>query len=214
MDSEGFPQYLRIAQDMAAKVAAGELEKTQKITGRSVLSSHYNVSPETIRRALRLLVEMRVLEVREKSGYVVLSQDNARRFLDNFHRHSEQHELMLRLHRLVEQQNSLHRQMEEVCNGILSAQERPLPQDQCLPNYSVRVADESDKIGRSIGSLHFWQETGATIIAIRRNGNTMISPGPFAELYGGDYVVFIGQPETPAAVERFLNGNVSVQGGI
>ena len=90
--------------------------------------------------------------------------------------------------------------------------QQPLPADKQLPNYEITVSPDSDKIGQNIGSLHFWQATGATIIAIRRNQNTIISPGPFAELYSGDVVVFVGTPESAAAVSRYLNPPPSCTG--
>ena len=52
--------------------------------------------------------------------------------------------------------------------------------------------------GKSIGALKFWQSTGGTIVAIRRGQTVILSPGPYAELYGGDVIVLVG---TPAAAE-------------
>ena len=46
-------QYLQIALDLATRIAKGELPEGSRIYGRSVMASEYNVSPETIRRALR-----------------------------------------------------------------------------------------------------------------------------------------------------------------
>ena len=50
-------QYLQIALDLATRIAQGELTEGSRIYGRSVLASEYGVSPETIRKALRLLAE-------------------------------------------------------------------------------------------------------------------------------------------------------------
>jgi len=205
MDVESFPQYLRIALDIASKISVGDLKEREKITGRSLLSSRYNVSPETVRKALLLLSDMKVVEVKEKSGFTILSADNAKRFLDSFQNRHEQQELHDKLQELVHQHNSISRQMSDICSKLLHAQQQPLPAEKSLPNYEVTVAPDSDKIGRSIGSLQFWQATGATIIAIRRNQNTIISPGPYAELYDGDVVVFVGAPESVAAVSHYLN---------
>jgi DNA-binding GntR family transcriptional regulator len=55
------PQYLQIAQDLATRISKGKLEEGSTLYGRSVMSSEYNVSPETIRRALRLLADMKVV---------------------------------------------------------------------------------------------------------------------------------------------------------
>ena len=66
-------QYLQIALDLATRIAKGELPEGSRIYGRSVMASEYNVSPETIRRALRLLADMKVVEIKPQSGAVVLS---------------------------------------------------------------------------------------------------------------------------------------------
>ena len=50
-------QYLQIALDLATRIARGELAEGSRIYGRSVMASEYGVSPETIRRALRLLAD-------------------------------------------------------------------------------------------------------------------------------------------------------------
>ena len=52
-------QYLQIALDLATRIAQGELTEGSRIYGRSVLASEYGVSPETIRKALRLLADKR-----------------------------------------------------------------------------------------------------------------------------------------------------------
>ena len=84
MDNDGLTQYMRIAISVAERIAAGELREGEKISGRSKLSSEYEVSPETVRRAIQLLSDMRVVAVKEQSGVYVLSADNAKRYLRNF----------------------------------------------------------------------------------------------------------------------------------
>ena len=73
MDNEGLTQYTRIAISLAERIASGQLKEGDKLSGRSKLSPEYNVSPETIRRTLRLLADMKVVEVKEQSGVYVLS---------------------------------------------------------------------------------------------------------------------------------------------
>jgi len=73
MDNDTLPQYIQIALSIARRIAGGDVPEGAKISGRSKLSSEYNVSPETIRKAVRLLGDMRVVDVREQSGVYVLS---------------------------------------------------------------------------------------------------------------------------------------------
>ena len=63
MDNEGLTQYTRIAISLAERIASGQLKEGDKLSGRSKLSPEYNVSPETIRRTLRLLADMKVVAV-------------------------------------------------------------------------------------------------------------------------------------------------------
>ena len=84
MDNDTLPQYIQIALSIARRIAGGDVPEGAKISGRSKLSSEYNVSPETIRKAVRLLGDMRVVDVREQSGVYVLSADNAKRYLHAF----------------------------------------------------------------------------------------------------------------------------------
>ena len=52
--------------------------------------------------------------------------------------------------------------------------------------------------------LQFWQQTGATIVAIHRNLDCIVSPGPCAELYAGDSIVYVGDGQAREAVSRFF----------
>ena len=47
------PIYQKIALDLANKIYNGEVKEGSTLYGRSILAGKYNVSPETIRRAIR-----------------------------------------------------------------------------------------------------------------------------------------------------------------
>ena len=202
MDNAAHPQYLRIALDIASQIADGDLAEGQKISGRSLLASEYGVSPETIRRALKLLADMKAVEVKDKSGVVILSADNAKRYLQRHEGLNEGQDLQDRMKELIAQHQTISKQMLETCAQMLSLREHPLASGEPLPNYEVRVAEDS----RLIGTLHFWQQTCASIVAIRRKQSVILSPGPYAELYGGDVILFVCAPSAAGAVEAFVNG--------
>lgn len=46
-----------------------------------------------------------------------------------------------------------------------------------------------------MAELKFWDVTGATVIAIRRGEEVIISPGPNEQIKGGDYLVLVGSKE-------------------
>ncbi len=77
-------RYITIAADLADRIVRGEYQEGQKVFGRSTLAGKYNVSPETIRRALTLLQEVGIVEVAPGVGVVVKSSEVARKYLDDF----------------------------------------------------------------------------------------------------------------------------------
>ena len=81
MENEELPQYMRIAVSVAVRIADGQLAEGEKLSGRSKLSSEYQVSPETIRKSVQLLRDMQVVTVKEQSGVYVRSAENAKRYL-------------------------------------------------------------------------------------------------------------------------------------
>ena len=195
-------QYLQIALDIARRIAKGELPEGQRVYGRSVMASEYNVSPETIRRALRLLSDMKVVEVKPQSGVVVLSADSARRYIENFEESADVRILRQQLKDLMAEYADLSRRLSDTVAALMKSRETFAAADEPFPNYEVLVPKDSPLIGRSIGELKFWQSTGGTIVAIRRGQTVILSPGPYAELYDGDVLVLVG---SPAAVEAAHN---------
>ena len=201
MDNEGLTQYTRIAISLAERIASGQLKEGDKLSGRSKLSPEYNVSPETIRRTLRLLADMKVVEVKEPSGVYVLSADNARRYLHNFADQTDIRGKQQQLKELLVRQEHLNRQMAALCRDILDETSQT---PDALPNYYCRIPDDWPHSGTTVGALRFWQATGATIVAIRRGLSYIVSPGPYAELYAGDAVIFVGGVKAREAVSHFF----------
>lgn len=201
MDNEGLTQYTRIAISLAERIASGQLKEGDKLSGRSKLSPEYNVSPETIRRTLRLLADMKVVEVKEQSGVYVLSADNARRYLHNFADQTDIRGKQQQLKELLVRQEHLNRQMAALCRDILDETSQT---PDALPNYYCRIPDDWPHSGTTVGALRFWQATGATIVAIRRGLSYIVSPGPYGELYAGDAVIFVGGVKAREAVSHFF----------
>lgn len=197
-------QYLQIALDLAARIAKGDLAEGSRIYGRSVMASEYNVSPETIRRALRLLADMKVVEVKPQSGAVVLSADSARRYIENFEENADTRALRLQMKELMAEYADLHRRMADTVTALVKSRETFAAAGEPLPNYEVPVPADSPVLGRSIGELKFWQSTGGTIVAIRRSQTIILSPGPYAELYDGDVIVLVGSPAAAEAAHHLV----------
>ena len=197
-------QYLQIALDLARRIAKGELPEGSRIYGRSVMASEYNVSPETIRRALRLLADMKVVEVKPQSGAVVLSADSARRYIENFEESADVRVLRQQLKELMAEYADLSRRLSDTVTALMKSRDTFAAAGEPLPNYEVPIPKGSPLIGQSIGALKFWQSTGGTIVAIRRGQTVILSPGPYAELYDGDVIVLVGSPAAAEAAHNLI----------
>ena len=197
-------QYLQIALDLARRIAKGELPEGSRIYGRSVMASEYNVSPETIRRALRLLADMKVVEVKPQSGAVVLSADSARRYIVNFEESADVRALRQQLKELMAEYADLSRRLSDTVTALMKSRDTFAAAGEPIPNYEVPIPKGSPLIGQSIGALKFWQSTGGTIVAIRRGQTVILSPGPYAELYDGDVIVLVGSPAAAEAAHNLI----------
>lgn len=58
--------------------------------------------------------------------------------------------------------------------------------------------------GAALGDANVWNETGATILAVRRDGRTHPSPNPDFELGAGDILVALGDREEQTELERLV----------
>ena len=198
-------QYLQIALDLAGRIARGELPEGKRLYGRSLLASEYGVSPETVRRALRLLADMKVVEIRPQSGVIVLSADSARRYIDSFSDSADIWALQAKVKELFAEDSALHSRLESAVKALLRSQDT-FAAEQPFPNYEVPIPDGSPVIGKSIGELKFWQATGGTVVAIRRGRSVILSPGPYAEFFAGDTIILVGHPGVGEAVNRLISG--------
>ena len=176
MENEELPQYMRIAGSVAGRIVEGQFAEGDEALAALLHTYESAVGPaENAKRYLQMIGEK--LELRRKKQ---------------------------KLRALLAQQEAVARQVSELCGSILDDPMQPIQAAEQLQNYACRVPQDWSDARRSLGSLHFWQATGATVVAIRRAEAMFISPGPYAELYGGDLVIFVGDPEAREAVARFF----------
>jgi len=187
-------------------VARGELAENQKLSGRSLLASIYSVSPETIRRALKRLADMKVVVVRKNSGVYILSADNAKRYLKATKVIRQDEESQERARQLLEEIRSAGHELLGLVESRIDAVNVNPESTAAFPQYELKVGKESPITGTNLAELKFWARTGATIVAIRRARSLILSPGPNAELYTNDIIYYVGEPESRLRVEAYVNG--------
>ncbi len=197
------PVYQKIAIDIANRIVGGDFSIGDKLYGRSSLASHYNVSPETIRRAIILLNEMDIVEVTKGSGITVKSVDNCLRFIDKFKDIGSVNSLRKEVLDLLEEKNVLERKIEGVIKELIDYSNRFASTNPFVP-FEFEIDKGLNIIGKTISESKFWQNTSATIIGIRREGNLILSPGPHAIFEEGDIFIAIGDEDSYYRIKRFL----------
>jgi len=112
-------RYITIAMDIAERVLNGDYREGQKVSGRSTLSGLYNVSPETVRRALTLLQEAGVVKVLPGAGVQVRSVDAARDYLAEADQYKVIKEMQEQLSTLIAERNKLNAKIEHLTAELL-----------------------------------------------------------------------------------------------
>jgi len=197
------PRYTFIALDIARKIMNVEIKPGEKLKGRTLLASQYNVSPETIRKAAEQLEANGIVENRPGIGIYVLDIVKAEEFT-----------LAYKSDKSIRQQQdelqSLIQQKEELDAKVISTMKKVVESfkyrtSEAIKFYETEVLEGSLVIGKTIGETKFFQNTGATVIAIIHDDVIQISPGPQAEILEGDFLVYVGDDEVQQRVEKYLD---------
>lgn len=198
------PIYKQIALDIAGRIYNDDIKIGEKIHGRSTLASNYNVSPETVRKAVKLLEDMKVVSSSKGSGVTIISKDNAYNFINRFHSIESVTSLKHDIESLMEEKKAIEKNIGEMIDRIVDYSNR-LRYTNPLTPIEIELPKECDLIGKSVSESKFWQNTKATIVAIRRKGELIISPGPYLVFEKGDNLLVVGDEDILKKIEIFLN---------
>ncbi|MCL2336801.1 MAG: GntR family transcriptional regulator [Firmicutes bacterium] len=199
-------RYITIAVDIATRVARGEYRIGQKIFGRSTLAGKYNVSPETIRRALTLLQERGIVDVMAGIGVVVKSDLAAREYLADYNQKKVLLEIQERLEVLLKDREKLNLEKDRLTNQLLDYTFKMAGRLQKLEEVSVPA--NSPLLGISLSEAGFRARTGATVLSIYRNGHEIVSPEANTQLRTGDVLLVVGTHEAAEMVRQMIMGEM------
>ncbi|MGY0374154.1 TrkA C-terminal domain-containing protein [Clostridium sp. JNZ J1-5] len=197
------PRYVKIAVDVASKVYKGQYLEGEKLRGRSILAGEYNVSPETIRKSMKLLEDKGVVEVNKGSGILIKSPDKAYRFMESFKEKESIGMLRSSMKRLLEDRKNIERQIQEVNEKIIDYSYR-FKSTNLIEPIEIEVPEKSHILGKTIGESEFWHNTGGTIIGVKREEEILISPGPYLEFKKGDKILVVGDEGLSQRIKRYL----------
>lgn len=198
------PIYLQVAYDIAAKIVSGALVEKERFSGRSLMSSQYGVSPETIRRALRLLSDMGIISVQENVGSQVLSKQRAVEYVEHYEMRRDLMMLKGELNQLMVQRRQIDERISDIIGQITDLSDRFRSSDR-LRTYEFIVSEDAEIEGKSIRHIDFRKHTGATIVAVRRGDEIMLSPAPQTVLRRQDLLVIACNVTDVDGVASFIN---------
>ncbi|MBU3126891.1 GntR family transcriptional regulator [Clostridium tagluense] len=198
------PIYQKIAIDIANRIVSGDLSIGDKLHGRSSLASQYNVSPETVRRSVSLLSQMDIVKVTKGSGIVINSVDNCLQFIDKFKDIDSISSIKKNIVDLLEKKKELDKNIEHSIDELVDYSSRFKNSNPFIP-FEFEIHSEMSIINKTISQAEFWQNTGATIIGIRRDDKLILSPGPTTIFKDNDIFIVICSENSYYRIKDFLN---------
>jgi K+/H+ antiporter YhaU regulatory subunit KhtT len=202
-DNNVTSRYQEIALDIANMIYKENFKEGDKLHGRSTLAGIYNVSPETIRRAIKLLEDVDVVKSYRGSGITILSKDKAFKYINKFKNIESVASYKATLASLLLQKSELEQDVLNTIDKIIDYTSR-FSNTTAITPYEIEVTEKCAFIGKSVGGVSFWQHTGGTIVGIRRDNETILSPGPYATFELGDILLVIGEEKVYNAVKMFI----------
>lgn len=200
------PRYIKIAVDVAVRIYKEELLKGEKLRGRSILAGEYNVSPETIRKAMKLLEDKDVVEVNKGSGIIIKSSEKAYQFVESFKEKESIGMLRNSIKKLLEDRRIIEKRIQEVNEKIIDYSYR-FKNTNLIEPIEIELPEECPILGKTIGESEFWHNTGGTIIGVKRKDDILISPGPYLEFKIGDKLLVVGNNGLNLRMKKYLENN-------
>lgn len=194
-------RYHQIAVEMAEKIAEGWYEVGDRITSRSTIATAFGVSPETARKAMHILVDMGIVSVRQGSGIFIKSREKAQLYFERFHDTVSIAQTRDNIMKAIATQKQDLEHLTRLLNELIERNNRDHSTAYLIP-HDMKINSQCNFLGCSIGELNIWQQTGATIVAIKRHDDTMLSPGPYEKIQDGDIILFVGDD---LSRQRMLN---------
>lgn len=204
------PKYQQIAVDVAAKIADQTFKVGEKIHARSTLANKYSVSPETARKAISVLVDLKIVQAKHGSGFYVHSIENAKHFVDQYQDVQSIQELKEDLIDSVKKQKEELSYFSEILDKLVGQTKRFDSLNPLNP-VTFTLTEDATHLEKTISELNLWQSTTATLIAIKHGDELLVSPGPYAKLSAGDTIYFVGHESTLQHVQNFFYPIQSVE---
>lgn len=195
-------RYQEIANAIAYSIVSGHYHEGDKIHGRSTLAGRFNVSPETIRRAIAILQSEDVVGVRQGIGITVNSKKQAEKFLRSYNQKNEIQAFKEELKDLLERRREIDSQIDSLLDKLTGYTDKFISRWNDVAE--IKVGDDSEAVGRTLRELKVRELTGATVVGVVKNGIENFSPEADYVLMVGDILLIVSPEEGLKKVRSLL----------
>lgn len=196
-------KYQKVALEIAGRIAEGKYQVGDKLKSRSTLASNFGVSPETARKAVNVLMDLGILEVRQGSGSRVISKEKAEEFIDQFDSENNIKTLSKDIIASINHQKKSMDSMKQMIHAFMNQASLAKKHYPFRP-YELTITGTS-RVDQTLEELNIWHQTGATVIAIQHEENLVLSPGPYETVKAEDILYIVGDDQVLARVDSFFN---------
>ena len=176
-----------------------------KIYTRSYIAGHYGVSPETARRAICVLSDLDIVVSEKGSGVTIKSRQNASNFIKQFNKRETIESIKEKKYFkvLTAKKTRDGARLNQYLSELIQASEHFRSMNPFMP-FEIHITKDCHYLNRNLSDIQFWQNTGATVIAVRKQDALLRSPGPYIELCENDILYFLPQDDSTQRVTEFL----------
>ncbi len=197
-------RYQNIAYEIAKRIVARRIKEGDKLRGRSVLAGEYEVSSETIRKAMRLLSNLGVVEVVPRSGIYVISENAAQLYIEQYRKQSESYRLFRDTISLLEKSRKNQNLLEAHIKKLLETSKNDIfPFDF----FTYKLSKTDKHIGKNLKEIALWNKTTGLVLAVEYDGQLYQSPNPQMPLEKDMILYILGDERVKEkTIELFKNG--------
>ncbi|NPV28004.1 MAG: GntR family transcriptional regulator [Firmicutes bacterium] len=195
-------RYEQIAIDIANKIVRKELKEGDKLSGRSTLAGAYNVSPETVRRAVALLQSKGVVEALVGKGIIIRSRTAAERFLKDFETKRVIEEIQARIAQLTAERDRINEEIAHELSMLVNYTSKAITRMDMIDE--IRIPEDSWVVGQTIESSGINAFHDTLIIAIEKNDDNIFSPDASTKLFANDLLIIASPPGARERIRKII----------
>lgn len=199
-------RYLAIAYQIAKRIVSGQLLEGRRLSGRTLLSSEYQVSSETIRKAIKVLETYGVVESIERSGIVIVSQKAAETYMSRYVSQKEDRRLIKDTEDALKELSLAESKAQHLTRKLISVTRTGFfPFDF----FTFDIQAHHPHVGQTLQEMDLKRHTGALVIGYEKSGLFYQNPEATLLIEADMTLYLLGDLTVQKKTEEYLHGKKS-----